>query len=346
MDKRKGEPLLTFTPRGIFCPKADVYIDPHKPVSRALITHGHSDHAILGHRYYLCTALTAAILKYRLGSFIQIQTVGFGQEILINQVRFSFHPAGHIPGSAQIRVSYQDEIWVVTGDYKTETDELGENYEMIPCHTLITETTFALPVYQWKPQQLIIREILDWYTYNLNSGLSTVLLAYSLGKSQRLIHHIPVGIPVYTHGSVEQTTDVLRKAGLKLRPTIPVSSKVSKKEIQKGITIAPSSVLNSPWIRSLVNPVTATISGWMALINNRKKQAADQGFTLSDHVDWTAINEVVKLSGTQKVYAMHGYTSMYVDWLRSRGMDAEEVSSKLPVEKPNPPESISFEEDD
>ncbi|MDZ4709369.1 MAG: ligase-associated DNA damage response exonuclease [Saprospiraceae bacterium] len=346
MDKQKGEPLLTFTAKGIYCPRADVYIDPHKPVSRALITHGHSDHAILGHRYYLCTALTAAILKYRLGSFIQIQTVEYAQPVLINQVRFSFHPAGHIPGSAQIRVSYLDEIWVVTGDYKTEVDEICEAYELIPCHTLITETTFALPVYQWKPQKQIIREILEWYNYNLNSGQTTVLLAYALGKSQRLIHHIPADIPVYTHGSVEQTTEVLRKAGLGLRPTIPVSSRVSKKEIQKGITIAPSSVLNSLWIRSLVNPVTATISGWMALINNRKKQAADHGFTLSDHVDWPSLNEVIKQSGTQKVFATHGYTSLYVDWLCSRGYDAEIVSSAKQPATIKAPETIPFEEED
>lgn len=346
MDKQAGQPLLTFTAKGIYCPRADVYIDPHKPVTRALITHGHSDHAILGHRYYLCTALTSAILKYRLGSFIQIQTVEFGQSISINEVRFSFHPAGHIPGSAQIRVSYLDEVWVVTGDYKTEADEICETYELLRCHTLITETTFALPVYQWKPQQQIAMDILDWHTHNQRTGQSSVLLAYALGKSQRLIHLIPSDIPVFTHGSVEQTTDTLRKAGLELRTTIPVSSRISKNEIQKGITIAPSSVLNSPWIRSLVNPVTATTSGWMALINNRKKQAADHGFTLSDHVDWIALNEVVKQSGAQKIFAMHGYTSIFADWLRSRGYDAEAIHTHPLTEHLKPPEVIVYEEED
>lgn len=345
MDKQQGQPLLTFTSKGIYCALADVYIDPHKPVTRALITHGHSDHAILGHRYYLCTGLTSAILKYRLGSFIQTQIIEYSQPITINQVRFSFHPAGHIPGSAQIRVSYHDEVWVVTGDYKTEADDICETYEMIPCHTLITETTFALPIYQWKPQRLILQEIMDWYHHNLGSGQTTVLLAYALGKSQRLIHLIPSEIPVYTHGSVEQTTDILRKAGLGLRATIPVSSRVSKKDIQKGITIAPGSVLNSPWIRSLVQPVSATISGWMALINNRKKQAADHGFTLSDHVDWPSLNEVVKQTGAQKIFATHGYTNIYVDWLRLKGYDADIIPSVHP-EKTKAPEVIQLEEDD
>jgi len=346
MDKPRGEPLLTFTAKGIYCPKADVYIDPHKPVTRALITHGHSDHAIVGHRYYMCTALTSAILKYRLGSFIQIQIVNYGQPIMINQVSFSFYPAGHIPGSAQIRVSYKDEIWVVTGDYKTEADEICETYELIPCNTLITETTFALPIYQWQTQQQIVREILNWHYHHLHSGQSSVLLAYSLGKSQRLIHHIPTDIPVYTHGSVEQTTDILRKAGLQLRPTIPISSRINKKEIQKGITIAPASVLNTPWIRNLVNPVSATVSGWMALTSNRRKQAADFGFTLSDHVDWNSLNEVVKQSGAQKIYATHGYTQVYSNWLRSKGYDAEAVPDKHHVENAKAPDSIPYAEED
>lgn len=344
MHPKHREPLLKFTEKGTYCPIADVYIDPHKPVTRALITHGHSDHAIVGHRYYLCTALTSAIIKYRLGSFIQTQIVEYGQKITINEVEFTFHPAGHIPGSAQIRIQYKGEIWVITGDYKTEADKICETYEMIPCHTLITETTFALPVYQWQPQQQIVNEILDWHLQHLENGQSSVLLAYALGKSQRLIHHIPPDIPVYTHGSVEQTTDVLRKAGLELRPTIQISSRISKKEIQRGITIAPSSVLNSPWIRSLTQPVTATVSGWMLLMNNRKKQAADFGFTLSDHVDWPSLNNVVRETGAQKIYVTHGYTQAYSTWLRSKGYDAEIIEHKFNIG--TAPDSIPFEEVD
>lgn len=312
--------LLIYTSRGLYCPLADVYIDPHKPVQRALITHGHSDHAILGHRYYLSTPITAAINKFRLGNFIQVQTIEFGDPIYINQVKFSFHPAGHIPGSAQIRVEYQGEVWVVTGDYKTERDKVSGAFELIRCNTLITETTFALPIYQWKPQAIITKEILDWYQDNLRQGKSSVLLAYALGKSQRIIESIPTDIPIYTHGTVHNTNEVIISAGLHLRPSTKVSSRVSKKDIQKGITVAPASVLNTPWIRSLQEPVTATASGWMALNNNRKKQAADYGFTLSDHVDWNALNEVVFSCGAEKIWLTHGYTTDYARWLESKGM--------------------------
>lgn len=288
-------------------------------MTRAIITHGHSDHAIMGHRYYLSTPLTAAIIKFRLGSFIQVQEVPLGEPVYINQVKFSFHPAGHIPGSAQIRVEYQGEVWVVTGDYKTEVDAVSGSYELIRCNTLITETTFALPIYQWMPQEYIMDEILAWHLANLQAGKSSVLLAYALGKSQRIIANIPREIPVFVHGTIDNTNDVLRAAGLKLRASTKVSSRVSKKDIQKGITIAPSSVLNTPWIRSLQCPVTAFVSGWMTLNNNRKKQPADHGFALSDHVDWPALNEVVFNCGADQIWLTHGYTKDYARWLQSKG---------------------------
>jgi putative mRNA 3-end processing factor len=311
--------LLTYTAKGLYCPLADVYIDPHKPVTKALITHGHSDHAILGHRYYLCTPLTTAIIKFRLGSFIQVQSINFGEPVMINNVTFSFHPAGHIPGSAQIRIEYGGEVWVVTGDYKTEIDQVSGAFELIRCNTLVTETTFALPIYQWKPQALIMEEIFTWYKDNLESGQSSVLLAYALGKSQRIIASIPEDIPVYVHGTVDNTNDVLISAGLKMRSSAKVSSRVSKKDIQKGITIAPSSVLNTPWIRSLQEPVTAMISGWMTLNRNRKKQAADYGFALSDHVDWNALITVVSACGADQIWLTHGYTTDFSRWLSSIG---------------------------
>ncbi len=311
--------LLEYTARGFYCAQADVYIDPHKPVTKAIITHGHSDHAIIGHRYYLCTPLTSAIIKFRLGSFIQVQDVAWGESVYINQVRFSFHPAGHIPGSAQVRVEYKNEVWVVTGDYKTEVDQISGSYELLKCNTLITETTFALPIYQWKPQAHIVEDILGWYQSNLKLGKSTVLLAYALGKSQRLIANIPHEIPVFVHGTIDNTNEVMRATGLKLRPSIKVSSRVSKKDIQKGITIAPASVLNTSWIRSLQDPITAYVSGWMSINGNRKKQAADHGFALSDHVDWNALNEVVFNCGADQIWLMHGYTQDYARWLSTKG---------------------------
>ena len=319
--------LIQNTPKGLYCTVADVYIDPQKPVSRALITHGHSDHAISGHRYYLCTRLTAAVIKLRLGSFIQTQVVEFGEKITINNVHFSFHPAGHIPGSAQIRVEYKGEVWVITGDYKTEPDRVSGNYELLKCNTLITETTFALPIYQWQPQAFTMREILNWYAYNLAMGKSSVLLAYALGKSQRIIQNIPEEISIYTHTTVEDTNKVLRESGLQLRKTIQINSRVAKKDIQRGITIAPSSILNTPLMRALESPTLGYASGWMALNRFRKQQTAEAGFVLSDHVDWNELNQVVNDCNAENIWLMHGYTKEYQRFLIAQGKNVKDIGS-------------------
>lgn len=319
--------LIQNTSKGLYCTVAGVYIDPQKPVHRALITHGHSDHAISGHRYYLCTRLTAAVIKLRLGSFIQIQVVEFGEKITINNVQFSFHPAGHIPGSAQIRVEYKGEVWVVTGDYKTEPDRVSGNYELLKCNTLVTETTFALPIYQWQPQAFTMREILNWYKYNLDLGKSSVILAYALGKSQRIIQNIPEEISIYTHTTVEDTNKVLRESGLELRKTIQINSRVAKKDIQRGITIAPSSILNTPLMRALESPALGYASGWMTLNRFRKQQTAEAGFVLSDHVDWNELNQVVNECNAENIWLMHGYTKEYRRFLIAQGKNAKDIGS-------------------
>lgn len=319
--------LIQNTAKGLYCPLAGVYVDPQKPVHKALITHAHSDHAILGHRYYLCTRLTEAVLKLRLGSFIQTQIVEFGEKITINNVQFSFHQAGHIPGSAQIRVEHKGEVWVITGDYKTEPDRVSGNYELLNCNTFITETTFALPIYQWQPQAHTMQEILNWYHYNLSLGKSTIILAYALGKSQRIIQNIPDEIPVFTHATVEDTNKALREAGLKLRKTIQINSRVSKKDIQKGITIAPSSIINTPLMRVLESPAIGYASGWMALNRFRKQQIASAGFVLSDHVDWNELNQVVDGCGAENIWLMHGYTKEYKQHLISKGKNVNDIGS-------------------
>lgn len=329
--------LIQNTPKGLYCPLADVFIDPQKPVTRALITHGHSDHAVTGHRYYLCTKLTEAVIKLRLGSFIQTQVVGFGERITINNVHFSFHPAGHIPGSAQIRIEHKGEVWVITGDYKTEPDKVSGDYELLKCDTFITETTFALPIYQWQPQSHIMNEILNWYKYNLTLGKSTIVLAYALGKSQRIIQNIPDEIPIYTHTTVEDTNKVLREAGLKLRKTIQINSRVSKKDIQRGIVIAPSSILNTPLMRSLESPGLGYASGWMALSRFRKQQAATAGFVLSDHVDWNELNLVIHECGAENIWLMHGYTKEYKQYLTAIGKNVTDIGSHFQLKTKDTP---------
>ncbi|NNE21284.1 MAG: DNA ligase-associated DEXH box helicase, partial [Rhizobiales bacterium] len=211
--------LLEFTERGIYCRQADVYIDPWKPVGRALITHGHADHARSGHDHYLSTNSAAPVIRYRLGD-IDLQTTGFGENCTINGVAFSFHPAGHIPGSAQIRVEYAGEIWVVSGDYKVQADNLSEPFEPVRCHAFISECTFGLPVFNWRPQTEVMDEINDWWRENAAQGRVSVLGAYSLGKAQRVMMGVDNSIaPIFTHGAVENTNVVLRRQGLDLPAT-------------------------------------------------------------------------------------------------------------------------------
>jgi putative mRNA 3-end processing factor len=283
-------PLLEFTDRGIYCPAADVYIDPWRPVERALITHGHSDHSRWGHKYYLCTEEAEPVIRHRLRD-IRTETVTYGEPRTIRGVQFSFHPAGHIPGSAQIRVEYQGEVWVVSGDYKLEDDGLSTPFEPVRCHRFITECTFGLPVYKWKPQEEVFAAMNGWWRKNAADGKVSVLTGYALGKAQRLIQGLDTGIgPIFTHGAVENTNQVLRGQGIRLADTTRVTRERKKADFKGGIVIAPPSALGSSWMRKFAPYSTAMASGWMSLRGARRRRAADRGFVLSDHADWDGLN--------------------------------------------------------
>ncbi len=314
--------LLEFSDKGIYCPRADVYIDPWRPVDRALITHGHADHARPGHKAYLASEAAVPVIRHRLGN-IPIEGIAFGETREIGGVAFSFHPAGHIPGSAQIRVAYKGEVWVFTGDYKTEPDGLSEAFELVRCDALITECTFGLPVFTWRPQGEVFSEINGWWRENAENGLASVIGAYSLGKAQRLLAGIDPGIgPIYTHGAVENTNEVLRAQGLALPETIRVTPETKKESVAGALVVAPPSALGSAWMRRLGPVSTGFASGWMALRGVRRRRAADRGFVLSDHVDWTALNDTIRSSGAERIYVTHGYTSIFRRWLEGEGYDA------------------------
>lgn len=322
--------LLHFKSEGIYCPKADIYIDPWKKVDKALITHGHSDHARSGHKSYLCTHSAKPVLRYRLGRKMKIESVAYGDEVLINGVRFSFHPAGHIIGSAQIRVEFQGEIWVVTGDYKTEADGISEPFEPVKCHTLITESTFGLPVYRWEKQEQVFGKINHWWKTNKENGIVSILASYSLGKAQRIIHNLDHSTgPVFTHGAIEQTNEVIRNQGFDLARTIPIDSVFDKNQFKEGIVICPPGLLGSEWLDQFRPFSTAVASGWMMLRGTRRRRAVDKGFVLSDHADWSGLNEAVQLSGAEKVYVTHGYAEIFSRWLQNAGMDSEEVKTEF-----------------
>lgn len=327
-------PLLEFTNKGIYCAQADVYIDPWKKVKRALITHGHADHSRWGHSHYLCTKSARPVIRHRLGP-INIETVDYGEMRTINGVKFSFHPAGHILGSAQIRAEYKGEVWVASGDYKIEDDGLAEAFEPVKCHGFITESTFGLPIYKWQPQEEVFEEINQWWRENREQGKVSIISAYSLGKAQRIIQNVDPEIgPIFTHGAVENINEVIRKQGVSLVETARVHSKIKKEEYRGGLVIAPPSATGGNWIRKFQPHSVAIASGWMNLRGTRRRRNADRGFVLSDHADWEGLNQAIKDTGCEKVVVTHGYTEVFAKWLREQGYEAYAEKTQFETETP------------
>ncbi|MBO0331210.1 ligase-associated DNA damage response exonuclease [[Muricauda] lutisoli] len=314
-------PLLQFTSKGIYCKKADVYLDPWKPVDKAIISHGHADHSRWGHKKYITHHKNIPIVQHRLGE-VSISGKDWGETFTVNNVKFSFYPAGHIVGSSQIRVEHKGEVWVFTGDYKTEDDGVTTPFELVKCNTFITECTFGLPAFQWRPQQEVFDDINQWWAQNRSEGKTSVLFGYSLGKAQRLIKHLDTSIgKIYTHGAVENMTDVLRPL-IDLPPTHLITRETKKTELLGNIVVAPPSAHGSTWIKKMVPYVTATASGWMAFRGARRRRAIDKGFVLSDHCDWKGLLETVEATGAEKVICTHGYTDIFSKYLMELGYDA------------------------
>lgn len=327
-------PLLEFSEKGIFCPAAGVHIDPWRPVERALITHGHADHSRWGHRSYLCTESAKPVIRHRLGD-VNIQTTKYGRRIDINGVNFSFHPAGHILGSAQIRVEHKGEIWVVSGDYKLEDDGLSEPFEPVRCHTFITESTFGLPIFRWKKQEEVFGEINAWWRSNKAEGKVSILAAYALGKAQRLLRGLDRSIgPIFAHGSIESTNQVIRKQGIVLPKTERASAKTLRRDYIGAMVIAPPSALRHPWMRKFPPAAIGIASGWMAG-DGARRRAAGQGFALSDHADWDGLNEAVTATGAERIIVTHGYTGAFRKYLEEvRGLEALEATTQFAGEEP------------
>ena len=321
-----AKPLLEFNNKGIYCSQGQFYIDPWRPVKDAVITHAHADHAKWGHQNYLAHSLSYEILKYRLGAEINLQALNYGNTIFKNGVQISFHPAGHIIGSAQVRIEYKGEVWVVSGDYKLEDDGVCAPFEPIKCHSFISECTFGMPVYQWKPQQLVFDEINKWWRQNVEEGKTTILVGYSLGKAQRILQHLDLSIGnVYTHGVIENTHEALIRNGVKLNPTTRITKETNKEEMRKGLVLCPPSSVGTPWMRKFYPYSFGYCSGWMALRGAKKRRAADRGFVLSDHADWDGLIQAIEATNCEKVYLTHGYTASFSRYLADIGYDAHEA---------------------
>ena len=322
-------PVLTFTDHGIYCPAGDFFVDPWRPVERALITHGHADHARSSMGSYLSTDAAAPVLRHRLGE-ITLDTVAFGETRRIGGASVSFHPAGHVPGSAQIRVEVDGEVWVVSGDYKTVPDGLSEPFEPVRCHAFISECTFGLPVFRWRPQAELATEIAAWWRDSVAAGRTPILGAYSLGKAQRLLSLLdPAQGPILTHGAVENTTQVLRDQGYGLPETVPVTPETKAKDHPGALVLCPPSAIGSAWSRRFGTLSTGFASGWMQLRGVRRRRAADRGFVISDHADWDGLNSAIAETGAERLFVTHGYTEIFSRWLQDRGLDAQIVPTEF-----------------
>ena len=324
-----GEAVLTMTGAGIFCPDGGFYIDPWRPVDLALITHGHSDHARWGHRRYLSTEAAAPVIRHRLGQ-IDLATIAYGEQRTIGGVTVSFHPAGHVPGSAQIRVERGGEVWVISGDYKLARDGISEPFEPVRCHGFVSECTFGLPVFTWAPQDQILSDINAWWTANAAVGRASVLGAYALGKAQRVLGGVDAGIgPILTHGAVEAVNAVLRGQGIALPPTIRVTPETDPRAHPGALVLATPSALGTPWMRRFGPASTAFASGWMRLRGVRRRRSADRGFVMSDHADWPGLNAAIRATGAETIWVTHGYTTAFRRWLADQGLDAQVVVTEF-----------------
>lgn len=331
--KKKKTPLLRFSDKGIYCARADVYLDPWRPVPKAIISHGHSDHARWGHGQYICTHASLPILKHRLGA-IQVSGRNYGEKFYINGVQFSFHPAGHVLGSAQIRVEHQGEIWVFTGDYKLESDGVSTPFEPIRCHTFISECTFGLPVFDWQKPTLIHQNINHWWDNLTHQKRSGVLFGYSLGKAQRLLKHLDPSIgKIYTHNSITAMTAVTR-AQVDFPETYPLNANVSKEDLVGAMILAPPAAAGGAWMKKLQQPATAYASGWMSFRGARRRRGFDRGFVLSDHADWKGLLQAIEATGCEEVITTHGYTHLFAQYLREQGYDAKTEKTAFEAETP------------
>ena len=309
---------------GLYCPAGDFYIDPALPVDRAVITHAHSDHAAPGSRAYLAARPGEALLRARMGSEAIIQSLPYGERLAIGDVIVSLHPAGHILGSAQVRLEAGGEVWVVSGDYKLAPDPTCEAFEPLRCHTFVTESTFALPIFRWAEPSEVTAAIEAWWRSNREAGKASLLFGYPLGKMQRVLASLDSSIgPIYCHGAVERYNRLYREQGVAL----PASTEL--KDYAGALIAGPPSAHNSPWTRRFGPASTAFVSGLMRIRGTRRRRSLDRGFVLSDHADWPALLRAVDETGAETVWVTHGYRAPLVRWLEEHGRNALAVETKL-----------------
>ncbi|HEX7637906.1 MAG TPA: ligase-associated DNA damage response exonuclease [Burkholderiaceae bacterium] len=313
--------LVVARPQGLYCPPGDFYIDPWQPVDRALVTHAHGDHLRPGSARYLAAAPGERVLRARVGE-VDLQVLAYGERLVHNGVAISFHPAGHVLGSAQVRLEHGGSTWVVSGDYKTGPDATCQPFEPVRCDTFVTESTFGLPVFRWRPQRAVFDEIDAWWRANAAAGRASLVLAYAFGKAQRVLAGVDAGIgPIVVHGAVATMVEAYRASGVALPPTLRVHE-AAPEALRHCLVVAPPSAQGSAWTRRFGDHGDAFASGWMQLRGARRRRNVDRGFVLSDHADWPGLLEAIRATGAGRVVVTHGYVQPLVRWLSEHGWEA------------------------
>jgi putative mRNA 3-end processing factor len=350
--------VLECTARGLYCPAGDFYIDPWRAVDCAVITHAHSDHARWGSKAYLAAEPGRELLRWRLGEEIALETLRYGETRSIGSARVSLYPAGHILGSAQVRIEVDGVVAVVTGDYKRQRDATCTPWEPVPCHLYVTESTFALPVFRWPSIQTIIEEIENWWLGNQADHRTSVLLAYAVGKSQRLIAELcrrmgnDGASEILVHGALIGPNHAYRMSGVAIPELESASSQARNHDWSKALVIAPPSAQNSPWLSRFKNPSLAMASGWMGIRGTRRRRALDRGFVLSDHADWEELQASIEECQPEAVWATHGFAETMARYQSELGRDARAIetrftgdSEQVDEEAGGDPIATSFAED-
>ncbi len=333
----RGRPddLVVERPAGLYCPPGDFYIDPWRPVDRAVITHAHADHARGGSGHYLATEESERALRYRLGD-IALDTLAYGERVTHNGVAVSLHPAGHVLGSAQVRLEWRGQVWVVSGDYKLDSDPTCRPFEVVPCHVFISESTFGLPIYKWRPSADVCSDIARWWRTNAAAGVASLLYCYAFGKAQRILAGLRDASaqdtgPLICHGAIEPLNSAYRETGIDL----PLARKVTDVEssaLRKALVLAPPSAAGSPWLRRFGEYSDGFASGWMQIRGARRRRALDRGFVLSDHADWPSLQSAIAATGATRVIITHGQTAVMVRWLTQQGLDASAFDTEYDEE--------------
>lgn len=324
--------IIEITPHGLYCPGGGFFVDPWRPVERAVVTHAHVDHVAFGSKSFLTSETGAKVLRARVGGDVDISAWPYGKSVRVGEVSLSLHPAGHVLGSAQVRIERGGEVWVISGDYKTQYDRTCEPFEPVPCHTYITESTFGLPIYRWPDEAEVFADLNAWWRANRDAGRTSVVFAYALGKAQRVLGGLDPSIgPVAVHGAIEPLNEVYRAAGIDL-PEAPRAVRDGSKAVKgAGLVIAPQAALGSRWMRALAGPggiATAMASGWMIVRGRRRWRGIDRGFVLSDHADWPGLHWAIEQTGAERVGVTHGQVEPMVRWLREQGKDAFAVPTR------------------